>query len=111
MMWIGLNFSKKKRFRRFSSWMIELLITTFLIILSKTVMMTRTWIFLGRFCFARHFTDVCENILIQHDGDDEDINDLEHRLHVSLIFYARMFLINVKPNVLYPEFEFNYEFD
>ena len=38
--------------------------------------------------FARHFTDVCENILIQHDGDDEDINDLEHRLHVSLIFYT-----------------------
>ena len=49
MMWIGLNFSKKKRFKHFSSWMIELLITTFLIILSKTVMMTRNWIFLNSF--------------------------------------------------------------
>ena len=55
MMWIGLNFSKKKRFKHFSSWMIELLITTFLIILSKTFMMTRNWIFLGSFLFCTSF--------------------------------------------------------
>ena len=37
------------------------------------------------FC-ANRPTEVGEDILLKHDADDEDINDLEHRLHVSLIF-------------------------